>query len=462
MRRKTLGISLLYGRFRAVTVDRWGVGKIWEAPFMVKESQDVEEAVATAVESTRYSGRDVSLILEDTFLDHQFLKVPPMKSKDMWLYLTRKVEHEKRFKGEAVYSFNHTSSPAGGEIISLNILPRSFLDNLLQACRNIDLNPVQLVPLSTVLAQQFRNLSIKDNEMAMVVTEAGDKLPLVIGKTDGSILLDRYLSRDGSKGEGMERINVEINRSIVFSKQQFGEKVAMVRLMGRFSSDFVKTLQNKLNIPVECIQDSDTSFWVQEALKIPVGHESNLISADIRRKSSKRRAFKIMSFLLFGMWVSSIALAVLTELMIVRVNHNIKWAKRELVTMQAEKADWDKRYDELDRLRRSAMTIDEERLEPLSGWFVGYLGNTLPHGLVLTKARVFQDGGGWKIEVEGNSNIGLKNTAKELNVFETRLKEGPYKVFITGDWRKDWLKHLQEGMVRADDGKPFSMGGSIR
>ncbi|GMT41860.1 MAG: hypothetical protein IEMM0002_0271 [bacterium] len=462
MKKKILGVSFLYGRFKAVSIEKWGVGKSWEAPFMVKEANDMKEALATAVESTKYTGRDVTFVIEDKLLDHQFQKVPPMKQKDLSLYLSRKVAQEKKFEGEAIYSYSRTVSPKGGEVVSVNVLPKSFLDGIVTACRTLDLNIVRMVPMSVVLAQQIRNLSINDNEMAAVMTETGEKLPLVIGKTDGSMMLDRYLSRDVDGGKDASRISGEINRSIVFSKQQFGEKVSMLRLMGRFAESFVESLREKLEIPVECIRDTDHIFWIQESMKISLGDESNMVSAEIRKSFSKRRTYKIAAFLVFAFWVAAIILAGVMEVIILRGEHKLKWTRKQVVELKIKKAEWDKRYAELERLRRSVRMIDEDRIEPLSGWFIGYLGSTLPIGLVLTKARVFQDGSEWKLEIEGNSNIGLENTAKELKVFETKLTNGPYKVFITGNWHKDWLEHLQKGMIRPKDRKPFSIDGGIR
>ncbi len=464
MKSHILGISLLYGRFMAVAIEKGEAHSAWECPYPVGDIESLRQALTESVNATEYNGKYISFVFEDALCEHQLINTPPMKRKDLRRYITRKASQLKTFAGDAVISFSAAKSPKGGAAVLVNILPKSFMQDLMLACRELDLFPIQLTPLSAIMGRQFKRLPIQNDEIVMIVSESSKKLILAVGKSDGSVLMDRYLVYERETAMDIDWLGREIQRSVLFSKQQFGIGAQRALMLGDFSDDIIKRLREQVDIPIEKSGIVvDPFFWVNESLALSARQDSNFITPGLQRLAIRHRMFKVAMVALLFLWLGSIASAGMIEVMIRAEKQSLKALEPHYAGIKEEKAEWDKRYDELNSWKRGIDKVREIRSSPpVAGWFIGYLGDALPADLILKKMVIEKDGTGWNVELTGEALKSATLSAAKLKQFENRLQQGPYKVNVTKSWKEQWVDLLRSGSGSMLGGQEFSLNGRIQ
>lgn len=133
----------------------------------------------------------------------------------------------------------------------------------------------------------------------------------------------------------------------------------------------------------------------------------------------------------------------------------------QILALQNTKAEWEKRKMEFAQLKKTVKAVEEERLASVPGLFMGYLCDTLPEGLILTKSQVRYNAGKWEVVMDGISYNGLKTTAEELKNLGASLQKGPFRVQVAEGWFENWLNQLKEGKFSDFGVTKFSLNGVI-
>ncbi len=459
-RKNILGINLFHGWMRAVNIGRAGRENSWSAENQVKTMEEIRAALKEAVKATHSKASYASLVLDHDQLRHHSIDIPPMPEKDIRVFLKRKVAQLKEFQEDAVYSYTQTSTK-DKLLISINYAPKSFINGLTEACNEAGLFLLQIMPFSSVRAQQFRDLEIEEDDMAVLVVKMFEKVSLIVGRKDGTIFSDRGLQAEMDSDEDMERIVREVKRSILYSKQQFARNVARVQVSERFQEKFTQTLKDNLDVPVGLLPKSARFFWIRELLKIPFKDKCNFIFKKTRHEMRIRKYTRIVMVLVIGFWIQGIACSAFVEYLLYQERKSLATISPKIRKLQNVKEGWEKRVVSLNQMKYSTKFFKKDRPPPVPGWFIGHLCNELPEGLFLTKSIIRHNNGRWEILIEGFSTSGHKTTAEELRKFIGNLQNGPFRIKVHKDWYNNWLKQLKEGIAGEYGVSKFSISGVI-
>ncbi|MBI5815692.1 MAG: hypothetical protein HZB29_08800 [Nitrospinae bacterium] len=463
MKLNILGVSLLFGRFTASVFHRGETGAQWDCPDPVDDLDSFKNALTETVEKLKYTHSFISFVIENDHVNHVFVQAPTLSKRDLKLFLNRRVEQEKTFEGPAMFSYAKADSPKGGSVIILNIVEAAYLNGIIKICQEMGFNPLQMFPLITVMGRQAPKLLKENEEMAGFVTQAGPKLALVIGRGDGSILFERFLNCDTAKEEDFDRPGRELNRSLLFAKQQFGAAAAKVYLLGGFPEEFVSSIGPRVDVPVEPagIAFGDQKL-IKAALKILPKDESNLIPIGVQTKHRRDLMVKVMAGMVAALWVVAIGWAALMEYMILSKRTAFLKARSMFSDISKEHDEWEGKARRYVVMKTSTDKFDKNRKPPAPAYLLGYLGNVLPDGLSLTKAEITADEGGWTVKLEGNEEKGHTDAAKSLKEFEAELANGPYHMTVVKGWREKWTEDLMKGVAGSSGKSKFVMSGKIR
>lgn len=458
-----MSISLFHGWMRAFKLDRSGNEKSWSAKNRVYKSDEIREALKEAVKTTDSRGNYARIIIDHGQMRHKTIDLPPMNSKDLHTYIVRKVDQLKEFNEEAAFCYTKASTK-NRVFVSINYIPMSFIKELMQACMDAGLYLTQLIPLSRVRSRQFCELPIIEDELAALVVNMFDNVSLVIGNKEGLIFSERRLKAVIEDDEDIERIVKEVNRSILYNKQQFGQRITAVKLSERFGEKFFQYLNKNLNISVEWLPESPRFFWNKEVLSISFDDGGNLLARNVRSEMKIRKNTKAAALMVIALWIGVISTSIGVEYLIYKERqlHFPTPAKSQIKELQNTKDELGKRAKKLNQLSYAVKVLEEERLPPVPGWFLGHLCNELPNGLVLTKARIQYKEDKWEVLIEGISTNENRVEAKKLKMFSHNLQNGPFQLQVKKSWYEDWLKQLREGNKGNDRTKKFSIGGMIR
>lgn len=446
MRKTILSVSLLYGEMKVLVVERGIVRKQWECADPVKDLDGLRRALTEVLRVTGFSGRYVSFVVEDTFFVHQFLQIPAMKTKDLKVFLARKADQIKTFEGPAAFAYRRTCTRKGGEGVLLDVLPKTYVDELIRLCQDLRLTPVRLTRLTGILARHLRELPIRKGDVAGLAAEVAGKTVLVVGTSDGEVLFDRYLGCSWAEDQEIERVGREMTRSVLFAKQQFTVAVGDVWLMGGRAEQHTEQLRQHLDAVVKTSPvHPDGFYWARAAVKLPVRDDSNFIPVEIQKAVLQQVMTGVTVAAVIALVISVVGAVAAVEVLIQRAQSGSQTSSTQTVSLEAEKEAWNRRFVELDRQKQFAHAVVEEWEPPLPGWFLGYLGDALPDELVLSKASLGRDDHGWAVQLVGNAPRAMTQSAVLLQSLEDRLKDGPYHLTITRSWREKWREQLKHG-----------------
>ena len=463
MKHHTIGVSMLYGKFTAAVYDRGAPGRSWDCPYPVEDVESFKKALGEAVSNLKYTGKFISFVIEDEKLEHVFVQSPTLSKKDMRAFLERRVDQEKTFEGPAAYSYSTADSPKGGSAIILNVMEKAYLKGMMDTCFEMGLNPFQMFPLVTVVGKKAHKLLASAEEIGAVVAQAGGRLALVIARGDGSILFERFLNYEPSRPEDFERTGRELNRSILFAKQQFGVAAASVHFIGDFPDEFVQAIVGQVDLPLNRAEpEAGPAHIVADGLRIPARDVSNLVPHDVQTKPRRDMLVKISAVMIAILWLSSVAVGAFLEWAIQSKRGDLANAQDRFNVVAKDHDVWESKAIRFALIKTSIANFRKERKPPVPGWLLSWLGEATPDGLILKKVSAQREGAGWAIRIEGISEKEHSQAAEDLKLFEAALTAPPYYMTVTSGWREKWLDELMKGAAAENSKSEFIIAGMVK
>jgi len=476
MSRRKLGISWIQGQFIAVHISRGKRIKTWESPVPVTDLPGFNQALAAAGKDLGfYRGGDVSIVYESDLISHPLVQTPPMNTRDMAAFLSRKAQQEKAFEEDAAWSYTRTLPSREGEGVVLHLLPKPFVNAIIRICEEFYLYPVSLLPLSDAMALHIRGLSKDADAIGMLVALFPDQCQILVARGDGTILFVRDLGYAWSGNE--TRLGMEIERSHLFAKQRFAQMVSRIWVSGSGSEQVAEHVRGQVQIPVTSLKSSGAFEWAFVTGTLPSYVHSNMIQHDIQQKRVMRRMMRASAALVFLLVASSIFTVVNVERLVAQQGIRASEAAHEIAQMQQERMAWINKADALEKIIRRRKAFESASIPGMAPiWFVRYVGAIMPEGLVLTYINIQKPGrqvsghgadsemagASWIFKLQGpQSENHTGRLPALLKTLEAELVAPPLLAHITRSWRESWLRHIRQGGAGHADNAPFTIEGAI-
>ena len=424
-RKKTiLGVSLIHGRFRALAVVKDQVIGQWESSQLVESSDDLRTAIREAIQQTNFSGEKISFLVEDQRFVHQYIQVPAMKPADLRLYLTSSVEEMKTWDGPTAWRFRTTQEARGKIGVLLDIWPQQIVDDLIEACEDFDLTPVQIAPLSSTFVEQVRSLPLENSDVVLLVTLMANKIALLVAMGDGTPLFERFLEPTCEGVNASERIGREITRSILFCAQQYAINVSQVWLVGESADVSATSVQPFVGLTLmQSPMTPDPSYWIWVSLSLPLRSPSNFTSKEAILGPMRKVMLKLTAAAVLACFLTGVGLVSFFQGQL----HGKQSLATALATQSSDllkqKESWKQRLAKLSEQKAKAERIIDQRVQPMPGWFLSYIGTALPPELTLNKATISRESNEWRVELNGVAPGDLVTGSQSLATFEERLRE---------------------------------------
>jgi hypothetical protein len=431
----TLSVSWLNGQFKAVAVERGVVQGTWEYPGEAEEAEQFGELLREAIARTNYAGRMVSLVLAHPRLAQQLVDLPPVKGPAVQKIIRRQAQQQKLFAGEAAWACQTSLSAKGTQRVILHLFPKPLLDQLIQGCQRSGLDLIAVVPASAVLHGQLMHLPMEAEEVGLLAADTGGSTTVVIGRKDGQLLLVRTLSNTWNGS--IERLAVDLNRTMLFISQQCGATVSEgVWLFGPGAQSQAQALQGQMQLPVSVSPVEYQPFaWATSALTLDPRRTPNFLSPELRRAPRRRVYARVV--------VASAALLLLGAVVASAFS---LWAARQetanLEHLRQTFAQLEKRRQQL-QLRNTdffqqQQLIDlvlERRPSPVPMWVLGYLSEVVPPELAVTNLHLQRVGDSWKLRMttasqgsaSGQASV-PPEVASAVVQLRTKLSDGPFRM----------------------------------
>jgi hypothetical protein len=435
MEKTILCLSYLNGQFKAMAVHKGTVVGTWERSGVQEDFTDFSTVLTEAVDKTRYVGSNVALVLAHPRLTQQLVEVPPVKGWNLERYIQRRVTQLKTFEAEASWSYQPTLPTKNAKALLLHILPKPLLNELVQGCQEAGLRLLKILPTTSILHSQLMQLPLEKDEIALLAAETNGTTTVVIGRNDGQIYLGRTLSN--SWNHHPERVVLDLNRTILYVKQQFGATVNSLWLFGAGSHVHVPVMQSLVRTPVKASPVEATPFyWNENALKLPFKEDSNLISAEVQQAPKRRLLFQVIAFVVVFLALASLATAAFVERLVRNNTRTIAEMKPKITRLAERKRDLEHRYTDLMEKKKFVKTVNDQRIPPVPGWFLAYLGEVIPEELLLTHMQVKREDDQWAVQLAGALQPTTNREPARLmmdavSALAKNLASGPFHLKIT-------------------------------
>ncbi|MDH5297326.1 MAG: hypothetical protein OEW26_09375, partial [Nitrospirota bacterium] len=258
-----LSVSLLNGRFKALSIINNSIHLGWEKPGMVVSPHMLRQALQEAIHHTEFSGTQIAMMFEDPRFISRTLQLPPMFLTDLLPILDRKVQQEKTCEGPAAWRYRMGLESRGKLNIHLEIWPQHFIDEIVQICQDFGLSLRQLAPLSALAENQLSTLPVKPGEGSLLVTMLEGKIMFIAGRDDGTLLWARHLFPVQDWVPLGERVATEANRTIMFITQQAKVTIPHIWFLGEEERLTVGEIQPHVTTPLLPFPiNPDWKYWL--------------------------------------------------------------------------------------------------------------------------------------------------------------------------------------------------------
>jgi|GEM_PF-1057514 len=462
--RTVLSVSWIDGTIRALAVNKGKVEGSWECPDTVTEVAGFGAVLRQAIAHTGYNGTEVSVVLAHPRLSQQLLAIPPIMRSSLMSYLERQiqmllylgvppdfqpamaryiqrqVQSLKSFDGEAAWCFEYTVPIEETSGLLLHLFPRQILDTLTAECEKAGLWLTAVVPLTSVLQSQVQHLPVGKEEVVMLVGDTGRSTAVVVSRGDGLLYLSRTLA--GVWSEGANNLIVDLQRTAVFVKEEYGVNVSCVWLFGADMQKYVPQVQAETGIPTtESPVPWDAFYWPREVCSLVPGMMPNFISWEQLHAPRERLWLKVISAGAMLVVAICLATSVYVEWMLRQERAGLNELKAKIAETDKLKAEVQKHNEEIEIKRETIRLAEEQRLPPVPAWFMGYLSEAAPEDILLTSVKVYRENGQWHLKLSGvpqpstnaPSAAAFSNSVEQL---KQRLATGPFNVaFALGSGR---------------------------
>jgi hypothetical protein len=462
----TLSVSWLNNQFKAVSVHRGLIEATWERPGETDGPGNFADFVREAIRQTGYHGQTVSLLLAHPRLVQQQVDLPPVKGQAMQKILRRQAQQQKLFPGEAAWTHQTLLSARGASRVILHLFPKAMLDQLVQGCQRSGLDLISVVPISAVLHRQLTQLPLEAEEVVMLAAETGGSTTVVVGRRDGQLLLMRTLPNTWNGS--VERLAVDLNRTILFLSQQQGATMNDgVWLFGSGAREQAQALQGQMQLPVSVSPvEYHPFYWASDALKLRPGWRPNFLSPELERAPQRRVYGKVVEASMALLVVAATAALAFSLWRARQETANLERLRQRAAQLQIRRQQLQQGNAELSRKQQLVKLVLEGRPAPVPVWFLGYLSEVVPPELAVTNLHLKREDNSWKLRLAiawqgAASRPGPSEVSNSVARLRAQLSSGPFHLAPLAGSEKEPSARTRVGLHPAS-ADPFVIEGIIR
>ncbi|RKX35566.1 MAG: hypothetical protein DRP71_03265 [Verrucomicrobia bacterium] len=425
----TLAIAWTHGQLHAATYRRSNLVATWESSDKATTLEQFGSALDVGLKTLNYRGTDVVLLLAHDQFTHQTEACPSFSEGATKAYLRGRIERHEEEYGP-VLSVAQPVAPIRKEAQHLlHLLPHSFyheLNNLLLA-RHLEIS--RIIPTNVPLELEISDQVDDSRPAILLAARIGDSTALIACRQNGEILLSRTTL--GTWSDDPSRVAVEINRSLLYAKQQHGAAIDHIILTGKEAEEARPEIESKCGEGKSfAVRDTDPINRLSATVRLPLRHPVNLVAGYLRKKRSNhflRRVILISCWFLFAL------LALDTWI------DEQDWSAEQtrMSTLGANEDSLHETYDRMlvrnagaARNRSFVKQVVDDRLPPVPDRFLAYVASIVPREVQLSHFLVTwnNESKDWTFRIEGTLEADPETARMTIRSIRRQLSKSPLQV----------------------------------
>lgn len=427
----TLGLAWIHGQFQATAYRRQAATGTWASPTPVENIEHFAAAVDAALQALDFGGTEAFLILAHEQFVHQMENAPAFNENAARAYLRARVERHVREQGDALWVSQKAESNRKDASYVLHLLPSEFYLRLNEVALRRRLDLTRILPLLVPLQLELANLGEAAGTPVLLAVEAGAATALVVGRTPRDVLFTRT-TLTSWKSEPA-RVAVEVNRSVLYAKQQFAAVVDHIWAVGAAAEGAKAEIEAKCGAgKTVAIHSGGAAHWLDLVARLNARHPINLVAGYLRQKRRNRLFRRVavaacfLGLVLLGLDAWTREQAWSTELAGLRA----LGATEE--TLRAEYVRLSERNQEVQQAQAVVDALEADRLPPVPPKFLGLLATMLPSEARLSELTVRWDPNErrWMFRADGNIEADEETARSLVASLGRQLARSPLRIHV--------------------------------
>jgi len=430
MKDTILVLSCLNGRVAAVAFQKGVAAGRWDSPESVEDFAGFGETVKMAVLGTGFEGSAIMVVLAHAQLTSQMEEVPNVKGRALETYLERRVARLKNPEEKALWSYQPALPGKNVAAVIVHVCPEALINQIVAGCEAQKLGLQRIVPVPSVLASFLGKLDLAKGEVGLLAAEMAGTTTVVVGDATGGIHLARMVPQTWR--QGADRLVIDLNRTVLFAKQQYGASVDTMWLYGNVGAEQLAGIQERFTFPVKaCPLAYDSCGVALAAAELPTRQDGNLLRSEQREGPARRLRRKVVMVVVAGFAVVALLAAGYTRLVFLKKVVPVDDLAKKVQVLQGQRDEAKQRSEARSRQQSLIQLLEGPPVCPLPHWLLASAADLLPPDLFLTKLHLQWEAQNWKVQLGGHpcvlSNLSPAQTlAQQVPLFTNRLAASPF------------------------------------
>jgi hypothetical protein len=398
----------------------------WASSGAVATVSDFEAVLGDMLAALEFKGTDTLLLLEHEQFIHRVESAPSFSEAAARSYLQARVARHERECGEPVWCAQRTVSARQDASFMLHLLPTAFFDHLNQVLASRGLTLSRVYPLIVPLQYEVDAVAGAADEPVLVAAEMSGVTTILVGRSGGRLTFARTIR--ASWADEPVRVGVEVNRSLLYAKQQLGIVVRKVRLFGADAG--VEAVRARCSEGREiAAADPHPLDWLQSIAGLAPHDPLNLVAGHLRR-NRRRRLLRAGVAAALWLGLASMAVSAWSDGLARRAGAQSFAALRSReVALRADLDRLTRRREAMERDRKFISEATGLRMPPVPERALGYLAAMLPKSARLAEFKVAWDPSEsrWAFHAAGTIEGDEDDAHAALDQVQQQLERSPLR-----------------------------------
>jgi hypothetical protein len=403
----------------------------WSSPEPVRTAEEFAAALDHALAKLKFEGTDTFLVYEGDRFVHQAEAVPAFSAGAAKAYLQSRVARYSKEHGPVLWVPQPAIGPKGEKAFLLHLMPQDFYNELRRVFLPRRLDLTRILPMVVPLQREMNGFPIARGTPALVAAEVAEATVIIIAQAHGPLLFTRTIL--ASLEAAPERVAIEINRSLLYAKQQYNVSVDRIWLVTRTGRATEEVTAKCGAGKVVMVLPTQPDEWVTNAARVVRNQPVNLIAGYLRQK--RRAQFIRLGLIAIGwltmanfgqyIWQSHTAWKVEKQRL-----EAVQAREPELV---AERDSLAVRNQALERDLALRQQIEAAALPPVPAKLLAYLASVLPAEARLSEFSVkwSPESSAWQFQCDGLISGDDESTREAIEGLHRQLAEGPLRIRLS-------------------------------
>jgi hypothetical protein len=441
MKSKRMIISWVNGQFEAWCPHLKGEQAYWRCPERIEQLEHWGGALKDAMRFLRVDGGQLEVVLAHPQMAHQMVETPPIKGMMLQRYLKRQVDQIKTFPAHAAWSWQMgqpiLEQPNKKQHTAIvHFLPEELIKGMFAVAEKNGLHLSRVVPVTELILQALQSVDGEPHQVMLLVASVGTSTMVLVAEHSGPAHVVRVLKSHWDQQP--DQLATDLNRTILYIQQTFGASVCGVWMLGAKEEQKL-VMESLVHSPIHLLDFSEAlGTWAHGAAKLAGKHIPNLVGLGLQRAPRIRLLVRVAAVVTVFLSLLALMVGAGVEYVVYQAQKRMEVLEPELARLKDREAKLLEIQNELNRKRAwiNALAPDQEQHAP--HWLLGYLGDTVPPELQITKFDARQNKRGWLVDMSGVYHGAYRTnevTTKEsvMLQFTQSLKNGPFHVRLLSE-----------------------------